>query len=77
MKSYLFCGGELVREYAQIFPDMSEWLHGNFRLEIYNKGYVYTRKYHDRQRTWYRCDYTPVLLEDVPKEYRLLLLLLT
>lgn len=41
--------------------------------EAYNGGYVYT--VHEAQ--WYRCDATPMLLSDVPKELRTLVLLLT
>ena len=77
LKSYLFANGELVKEYNHYAPRMNEWLHGVFRLEIYNKGYIYTKTFEDKHMTWYRCDYTPVRLEDVPKEYRTMVLLLT
>lgn len=76
MKSYLFCDGELVREYDTDCPKMDEWLHSNFRLGIYNRGYLFTRQFSDKDRQWYRPDYTPVLPQDVPKEYKMLVLLL-
>lgn len=44
---------------------------GNY--EFYSGAYVHTSK--NDLRPWYRCDGTPVLLEDVPKELRLLELL--
>lgn len=36
---------------------------GNY--EFYNGAYIHTS---NDSRPWYRCDGTPVLLEDVPKE---------
>ena len=77
MKSYLFSHGELIQEYDHSSPNMREWLHSSFGLEIYNQGYVYTKRFFDKENHWYRCDYTPVLIEDVPKEYRTYVLLLT
>lgn len=48
----------------------------NLRLnpEIYNGAYEFHTK---GNPPWYRMDWTPVLLEDVPLELRTLLLLLT
>jgi hypothetical protein len=43
--------------------------------EIYNGGYIYTTQ--DEPPCWYNCDFTPCLIEDVPKELRALLLILT
>ena len=47
--------------------------------EIYNGAYVYSRRYAHvpTENNWYRMDGSPVFIEDVPKELRLLLLLLT
>lgn len=41
--------------------------------EIYNGGYIYTKYLVNK---WWRCDFTPVLLADVPKELQLLVLLM-
>lgn len=40
--------------------------------EIYNGGYLKGRNGFWKPTDWYRCDQTPVLLADVPKELRLL-----
>lgn len=40
--------------------------------EVYNGGYVYSPE----SRKWYRLDLTPVLIEDVPKILRMLILVL-
>ena len=39
--------------------------------EVYNGGYLI-----GSSRKWFRCDLTPVLDEDVPKELKLLALLM-
>jgi hypothetical protein len=44
--------------------------------EIYNGGYVYSRWRPKDPPEWWRCDSTPVLDDHVPKELKLLLLLL-
>lgn len=46
--------------------------HTSVQSDVYNGGYVYATT----NRAWYRCDYTPVLLEDVPKVQRMLVLVL-
>lgn len=45
--------------------------------EIYQGGYIYMPWLADERIHWHRCDLTPVLLEDVPKELRALALLYT
>lgn len=51
---------------ADVFP------HTEVQSDVYNGGYVYQTG----TREWYRCDLTPVLLEDVPKVLRMLVLVL-
>lgn len=48
-------------------------------LEIYNGCYIYVTPQRSPgfAQGWFRGDFTPVLLEDVPKELLLLKLLLT
>lgn len=77
MKSRLFYAGQLVGEYSSWFPSMSQFLHTNWGLEIYNWGYLYASKDYGRTYEWFRADGTPVLLEDVPRELRMLNLLLS
>jgi hypothetical protein len=70
---YLFYGSQLVAEL-----DGSKLHSGRIRIlfgqEIYDGGYIYSPK---MTTTWWRCDLTPVLIHDVPKELRALVLLLT
>jgi hypothetical protein len=48
--------------------------------EIYNGGYMYINSDNALDRSnrtgWYTCDFCPVLIGDVPKELRALVLLL-
>lgn len=62
---YVFYAGLLYSE-EPAFSKM--WL-----LDLPDGAYVYFTKPNE----WYRKDLTPVLLEDVPKELRLQILLLT
>lgn len=75
MKSYLFYEGELVREYDHDSPRMDERLHSNFRLGIYNRGYLFNKTFPNKERSWYRPNYTPLFPDEVPKQYRLMVLL--
>lgn len=73
----VFYAGEVLLEFDK-FKEFDTWrracIHG--APEFYNGAYVYNHD--DREaRHWYRMDCTPVLLNDVPKELRLLVLLLT
>lgn len=73
---YLFYAGLLVEEHHQDSSMMIDhWpMKGvDVNDEIYNGGYIYQPV----DQRWYRCDFTPVLLEDVPKELRVAVLLLT
>ena len=46
--------------------------------EVYQGGYVHGLRWAIMGSTpWYRCDRTPVLLEDVPKELRTIVLLMS
>lgn len=70
---YLFYAGQLVDQFhsAAIFN-----LHrSHIPYEILQGGYLYEPKDVCR-RYWYRCDFTPVLDEDVPKQLKALSLLL-
>ena len=62
---YIFYAGLLYSE-EPVFS--KTWL-----LDLPDGAYVYFTKH----KEWYRKDLTPVLLEDVPKELRLQILLLT
>lgn len=74
MKSFLFYAGQLVQEWdAGEYRNLSQYTHSTWGSEIYNGGYLW----HGSLQEWYRCDLTPVLLEDVPKELLMLKLLLT
>jgi len=69
--TYIFYAGQLHSS----FPTGSEGLRG-YRLarlgaEIYNGAYLFAPN-----KKWYRCDLTPVLDEDVPKELKMLVLLM-
>lgn len=74
-KSRLYYGNQLVQEYD--YPiRMDQYLHTNWGLEIYNGGYISTYDPSTNSYGWFRCDYTPVLPEDVPKELIVLELIL-
>lgn len=76
MKTLLLYEGEVVQEFEPGPISLQQYLHSNWGLKIYNEGYVYAPSNTYRGSPWYRCDLTPVLLEDVPKELRVLVLLL-
>jgi hypothetical protein len=72
MKLLLFYGLQLV---TTLPLDSGHWTricleYGN---EIYQGGWLCAQDTHK----WYRCDGTPALLADVPKELRALALLIT
>jgi len=76
---YVFYAGKLYGKYtSQQFKEYKS----TCGAEIYNGALVYMNEFrsHPAQGPtsgWYRLDWTPVLIEDVPKELHLLLLLLT
>lgn len=72
MKLLLFYGTQLV---DRLPLDGNSWtrIYSNYGPEIYNGGWLCAQDKHQ----WYRCDGTPALLADVPKELRALALLLT
>lgn len=76
-KAILFYGGQVVQRFEPgENVSCSYLLHTQWGSEVYNGGYIYWPGVdHDRINAWYRCDLTPVLLADVPKEYRLLALI--
>ena len=76
-KAILFYGGQVVQRFE---PDesvtCSYLLHTQWGCEVYNGGYIYWPAMEvPNNSPWRRCDLTPVLLADVPKEYRLLALI--
>ena len=74
-KSRLYYGTQLVEESDRPIS-MDQYLHTNWGLEIYNGGYISTYLSATNRYEWFRCDYTPVLPEDVPKELIVLDLIL-
>lgn len=76
-KTLLFYEGEVVQEFEPGLISLRQYTLSNWGLRIYNEGYVYWPSNPYRGSLWYRCDLTPVLLQDVPKEYRVLALLMT
>ena len=76
MKAHLFYAGQLVQAFDEGRPNMGQYLHSNWGLEIYNGGYIHWPANPHKDSAWYRCDLTPVLLTDVPVELRALCLLL-
>jgi hypothetical protein len=55
--------------------DIREFRITEIGYEIYNGCYIYIKD--EKPPNWYRGDLTPCLIEDVPKELRALLLILT
>lgn len=77
----MFYGGSLYGEYSSTGLDTIHLvLSADITRELRNGAYLY---YTERPRgtstdvRWYRGDGTPVLLNDVPTEYRALAMLLT
>lgn len=69
----LFYGTQVFAQY----PDkkaMSKdiYPHTEVQSEVYNGGFAYMGD----ERKWYRCDLTPCLIEDVPKHFQMLALVL-
>lgn len=73
MKYLLFYNDELYDE-TEYTQEYRKALFGAKPL-IYSKGYLYQPAY--RHTQWFRCDLTPVLIEEVPTNLRLLARLLT
>lgn len=75
MKIYLFYGGMLLDKIeVSPYDSISKTVlntHGN---EVWQGGYIYTPDY--PHITWWRCDITPVLLEDVPPQLKAQVLLM-
>lgn len=76
-KAILFYGGQVVQRFEPgESVTCSYLLHTQWGCEVYNGGYLYwPAMEHFHGHAWHRCDLTPVLLADVPKEYRLLALI--
>lgn len=70
---HLFYGNQLVAS-LESNRLTSTYIKANYGQEIYDGGYIHSPQL---TTTWWRCDLTPVLLADVPKELRALALLLT
>ena len=76
---YVFYAGKLFRQCTSW--EFKEYRRG-WGAEIYDGAFVYMNGFRlhpawGPTSGWYRMDWTSVLIEDVPKELRLLLLLLT
>lgn len=75
-KAILFYGGQVVQRFEPgENVSCSYLLHTQWGSEVYNGGYIYWPSQEHNGSCWYRCDKTPVLLDHVPKEYRLLALI--
>jgi len=73
MKVYLLYGTQLVATLDS--RDIAgQFIQKQFGQEIYDGGYLFVPT---MTKTWWRCDSTPVLIDDAPKELRALALLLT
>ena len=81
MKILMFYGGSLYGEYSSTELDTIHLaLSADITRELRNGAYLYYTqplKGTSTEIRWYRGDGTPVLLADVPAEYRALVLLLT
>jgi hypothetical protein len=73
-KAYLFYGTQLVDEFLASESHINVRIKSVYGQEIYDGGYIFSPS---TSTVWWRCDLTPVLLADVPKELRALALLLT
>lgn len=73
-KTRLYYANQLVQEFEDRYPKLSQYLHTNWGLEVYNGGYLHVYDY-GSVGTWHRPDMTPVPIQDVPKELILLELL--
>ena len=72
MKKYtMFYAGMIHME----TDDIREMRITEIGYEIYNGCYIYGRD--EKPTCWFRGDLTPCLMEDVPKELRALMLILT
>lgn len=71
MKLHLFYANQLVEE-IELSPSMWRHIRETHGDEIYQGGWLFCRDADE----WYRCDSTPALLADVPKDLRVLALLL-
>jgi hypothetical protein len=77
-KTFLFYAGELVQVFEPGTFTMDQYTHSTWGWEVYNGCYLYgcpTR--FPVKPAWYRGDRTPVLEADVPKELKLLLLIVS
>lgn len=72
---YLYYGHGLIDTFANAVEYQTRFYKSidPFASDIYQKGYLH--KTLAGGDSWYRCDITPVLLQDVPKHLQLLALL--
>lgn len=70
----VFYAGQVHAEFDYVHA-FTEWRRSQAteNREVYNGAYVYDRSI----RGWWRMDMTPVLLSDVPKKLRILLLIMS
>lgn len=79
MSTLLFYAGQLVEEVTTsklLGLGLSRYIQTIHGQEIYDGGYLYMPYRSSKPNDWYRCDLTPYFTEDVPKELRLLVLLM-
>ena len=69
MTTFIFSKGELLATLASTEPLP-------LMRELPKDAFIKFDNTRNNTNRWYRPDLTPVLLEDVPKEYRAMLLLL-
>lgn len=70
---WLFDEGEFIVKCASS-SDVRNYT--NSTVQNYNTTYIFTLGSYLGKDGWYRADFTPCLIEDVPKEYRTMLLLM-
>ena len=76
-RAILFYGGQVVQRFEPgEIVTCAQYLHTQWGYEVYNGGYLHWPAMESLYGyVWYRPDLTPVMLADVPKEYRLLALI--
>lgn len=73
MKYTVFFGHQIYAQYENMSAMRKDlYPHTDVQVAVYNGGHVYD----SASQEWYRPDMTPVLIEDVPAELRMLHLIL-
>jgi len=76
IKARLYYKGQLFHEFNDYEPLA---IRQRFGLNVYQSGFLLLNeyKYIIKESRWFRCDFTPLLINDVPKELQLLELLIS